>query len=77
MMFCSKANQFVMSYVEKKKCSTMIPAMKLMRLMRVATPVAAQATPSRTTKMETAKLHCLQQGKGTSCAPGQGTVLEA
>ena len=55
----------------------MIPAMKLMRLMRVATPVAAQATPSRTTKMETAKLHCLQQGKGTFCAPGQGTVLEA
>lgn len=62
---------------KKKQCSSMIPAMKLMRLMRVATAVAVQATSSRTTMMETAKLHCLQLGTGISYAPEQGTVPEA
>jgi len=54
----------------------MIRAMKLMRLTRMATAVAVQATSSRTTMMETARLHCLQPETGTSYAQGQGTVPE-
>jgi len=42
----------------------------------MATAVAVQATSSRTTMMETARLHCLQPETGTSYAQGQGTVPE-